>query len=270
MAKDASKFVSIANGTLTLGQPGNYTFDFTGANVAINRGGGTTLTDAQFAGLSHFDLSQANKVDLTGIAFTDAEHAANHKFEPDTKLDAMLHDMLQTLGVSKTVDMLTVDGSKTGVFELIWDYIDDHYSYYDTTINTYGVQLGIKYAEYLQAGGTPLTDVIAKYTPDGADADTAPDRVQSMHDNLLGNLHIDSIIDKFFDGNYANGHPVLPVSGYATGGSNATPDEATGQALLNQIFAEHLDGRPIYSGSEGDMNYAAAHNWDVSHHLLIA
>jgi len=128
------------------------------------------------------------------------------------------------------------------------------------------VELGIEYAEYLQNGGTALTGVVAKYAPDGTDAGTNPDRLQSMHDNVLGNLDINSIIDKFFDGNAANGTPSTPP-GYAGGGSNATPDEATGQRLLDAVFGADLDGRPYYSGNEG-ANAEPTIAWDVAHGLI--
>lgn len=203
---------------------------------------------------------------LSGVTFTEADDAANFRFEPNQNHDALLGNMLAQYGVEGTLQRLEVEGDPTGDFKLIWDYIDDNYSYYNTTINKYGVDLAIEYAEYLQNGGTALTGVTAKYAPDGADAGTAADRLQSMHDNILGNLDINSIIDKFFDGNSTNGAPNTPP-GYFTGGSNATPDEATGQALLNAVFGADLDGRPYYGGYEGS-NPAPTIAWDMAHGLL--
>ena len=49
-------------------------------------------------------------------------------------------------------------------------------------INQAFTQLGLAYVQYLKDGGAPLTDIVAKYTADGADADTLPDRLQSLHD----------------------------------------------------------------------------------------
>ncbi|HEX8580452.1 MAG TPA: hypothetical protein VF655_12785 [Allosphingosinicella sp.] len=207
---------------------------------------------------------------LEGVTFTEADEAGNFKFEPNGNHDALISGMLAQYGVEGTLQRLEVAGDPTGDFKLIWDYIDDNYSYYNTTINAYGVELAIEYAEYLQKGGTPLTGVIAKYAPDGADAGTAPDRLQSMHDNILGNLDINSIVDKFFDGNAANGAPNLPAgyaAGGSNGGSNGTADELTGQKLLDAVFAADLDGRPIYSGSEG-ANAGLTILWDASHGLL--
>ena len=55
--------------------------------------------------------------------------------------------------------------------------------------------------------------MVAKYAADNAvypgDAGTNPDRVQSLHDNLLGNLNDGAMIDKFL--------------GAGDGGSNPSP-----------------------------------------------
>jgi hypothetical protein len=215
--------------------------------------------------------SKAHRITvLEGVTFTEADEAANFRFEPNQNHDELLGSMLAQYGVEGTLQRLEVAGDPTGDFKLIWDYIDDNYSYYNTTINRYGVELALEYAEYLQKGGDPLTDVIAKYSPDGGDAGTNPDRVQSMHDNILGNLDVNSIIDKFFDGNSANGAPDVP-SGYASGGSNGgangTADELTGQALLDAVFAADLEDRPYYSGNEGS-NAQPTILWDMSHGLI--
>ena len=203
---------------------------------------------------------------LTGVTFTEADDAANFKFEPNQNHDALLASMLSQYGVAGTLQRLEVAGDPTGDFKLIWDYIDDNYSYYNTTINAYAVELGLEYAKYLRNGGTPLDGVTAKYIPDGADAGTAPDRVQSMHDNILGNLDINSIIDKFFDGDSSNGAPNAPgyFTGGSNGGSNGTAAEAVGQALIDAVFAADLDGRPYSGGYEGT-SPAATLAWDAVH-----
>lgn len=270
MPKPTDKFASLDAGKFSLGQPGNYTIDFTGGTVTVSRGGGTSFTDAAFGALTDVDLSRANKINLTGINFTDAQQAANNRFEPDSPLNNFIKATLADHGVAGTLDLLSVDGGKAGVFQLIWDYIDDNYSYYNTQINAYGVELGLAYADYLQAGGTALTNVVAKFTPDGPDAGTNPDRLQSMHDNILGNLDINSIIDKFFDSNAGNGTPNAP-SGYFTGGSNGgangIADEATGNQLLAAVFAADLADRPYYGGYEGT-SATATILWDVDNGLL--
>jgi hypothetical protein len=238
----------------------NLTFSGEGMNMPAER----SYEKISINGAKH---SKAHGITvIEGLSFTGANQAANYKFEPSKNLDATLSQMLSTYGVEGTLQRLEVAGDPAGDFKLIWDYIDDNYSYYNTTINGYGVDLAIEYAEYLQNGGQALTGVVAKYTPDGGDAGSNPDRLQSMHDNILGNLDINSIIDKFFDGNAANGAPNVPA-GYSGGGSNATPNEALGQALLDAVFAADLDGRPYYSGSEG-ANPAPTIVWDVAHGLL--
>jgi hypothetical protein len=77
----------------------------------------------------------------------------------------------------------------------VWDYLDENYQYYNTPVNHASVLLGLVYAEYIQNGGQPLLDTIAKFNADTNDG--IADRSQSLHDNLLGNLDLPSIDDKF-------------------------------------------------------------------------
>jgi hypothetical protein len=263
-------FTTINSGVLSFNKPGNFELDFTGSSVSINRGGGTTLTDAQFDALTGVDFGRVNKLSLSGIAFGEADETVNYKFEPDDNYDVLIKSIVDQRGVQGAVDTLTVNGGKADVFKLLWDYVDDHYSYYDTGINAFGVELGLAYANYLKNGGVALTDVVAKYAPDGGDAGTAPDRLQSMHDNLLGNLDINSIVDKFFDGNSANGSANVPP-GYFTGGSNGgangVANEALGQSLIDAVVSAGLVGRPYYGGYEGT-DATPTVTWDMSHGLL--
>jgi hypothetical protein len=261
-------FTTVAGGVLSFNKPGNFEIDFAGTSVVINRGGGSTLSDAQFDALTGVDLGRVNKLALSGIAFGEADETGNYKFEPDDNYDVLIKSVVDQRGVQGAIDTLSVNGGKADVFKLLWDYLDDHYSYYDTAINGFGVELGLSYAKYLQSGGAALTDVVAKYTPDGGDGGTAPDRLQSMHDNLLGNLSIDGIVDKFFDGNPGNGSANVPAGfGYPTGGSNAVPNEALGQSYIDAIVSVGLVGRPYYSGNEGT-DPAPTVAWDVDHGLL--
>jgi hypothetical protein len=259
-------FTTVSGGVLSFNKPGNFEIDFTGSSVVVNRGGDSTLSDAQFDALTGVDLGRVNKLSLTGIAFGEADETGNNKFEPDDNYDVLIKSIVDQRGVQGAIDTLTVNGGKADAFKLLWDYVDDHYSYYDTGINGFGVELGLAYAKYLQSGGVALTDVVAKYAVDGGDAGSAPDRVQSMHDNLLGNLDLASIVDKFFDGNSANGSAVVPT-GVPTGGSNATPNEALGQSYIDAIVSIGLVGRPYYGGYEGT-NPAPTVAWDVDHGLL--
>ena len=87
---------------------------------------------------------------------------------------------------------------------IVWDHLDN--AYVDASplqkdnINEAMVRLGVEYAKYVKAGGTPLIDVTAKFEADTvADADTTPDRNQTLHDNLLGNLNGYVIEGRFAD-----------------------------------------------------------------------
>jgi hypothetical protein len=270
-----SKAISLDNKahTLSFNDDADYSIDFTSNKVMIKEVGGqnTNVATSDFLGVSHFDFSKAEHLNLSGISFNTADKTADHKFEPTVNVDNFLHDLIDQKGAAGAIDALTVNGNQADAFKLIWDYIDDHYSYYNPQINAVGVELGLKYADYLEHGGKPLTDVIVKFIPDGPDAGTNPDRVQSLHDNLLGNLDINSIVDKFFDGNHANGFANVPA-GYPTdgsnGGSNGIANEALGQHLIDEVVSANLVGRPYYGGYEGT-DQSASHNWDVSHGLLL-
>ncbi|SSW89296.1 T1SS-143 domain-containing protein, partial [Rhodopseudomonas pentothenatexigens] len=204
------------------------------ANAALYAGGG---------------LDHVATADITG----------DHKFEIDQNIDGAIAAALAATPNDMHAVLLQVQaalGHAAGFGDAIaamWDYVDDHYSYYDTAINAVGVRLGIEYAKHVQAGGEPLTGIIVKYAPDTADAGTAPDRVQSLHDNLLGNLDAGSINDKF-----------LPGGG---GGSNPNPDIALHDALIAEINAAGLGGRPYYGGTEGT-NPSDTQAWDAAHGLL--
>src|SRR3712207_7833339 len=52
-------------------------------------------------------------------------------------------------------------------------------NYYVAEINEAFVRLGVEYAQYLERGGVPLTDVVVKYTKDDADAGDIPERLRS-------------------------------------------------------------------------------------------
>ncbi|HEV7660426.1 MAG TPA: VCBS domain-containing protein [Allosphingosinicella sp.] len=131
---------------------------------------------------------------------------------------------------------------------VMWDYVDDHFSYYDTVINEISGRLSAEYARYLVLGGAPLTGTAAKYAPDGGDGGTNPDRLQSLHDNLLGNLNLLGLNDKL------RGPP---------NGSNPNPDESAYNqiiALLASYGLSDVVNRPYFGGYEGDANLATAYD----------
>lgn len=253
-----SKTIFLNNGTLTF-SGGDYTFDFTTnknfIQVELEAGQTTNLTQSQYStinkivvgqdtnltidfaklGATDIDFQGNGSVNLTGISFTSADKAANNKFEPNanqTYLDAIVKELIEERGVTGAVNALTINGNKADAFKVIWDHLDDNYTYYNTNVNDAFIDLGIAYAKYLKAGGAPILDV-AKYTPDGTDANTTPDRLQTIHDNILGNFDEASIRDKF----------------------GTTGDDAIYARIQDAGFGEILgvigndtDGRGVYGG----------------------
>ena len=191
---------------------------------------------------------------LTGV--TEADAAVDHKFEPTQNLDTMIAPLMVTgmdmdAVLNQVQAALGAGATRAQAIAQVWDYIDDHGSYYNNLLNEASARLGVEYAKYLQAGGAPLLDVVAKYTPDGGDGGTNPDRLQSLHDNLLGNLWEAGLVDKMLGaGQGSNPNPIPGV--YA-----AIHD------LLAQDGLSALLGRPIYDGNESSTNNALA--WDQTH-----
>ena len=117
-------------------------------------------------------------------------------------------------------------------FKLVWDELDDNYTYYNTNVNDAFIDLGIAYADYLVAGGDQLSSVV-KYAPDnGTDADSIPERLQTLHDNILGNFDELSIVDKF---------------GAAADDIFERITDAGYGDMLGEL-GNYADGRPIYGG----------------------
>ncbi len=149
---------------------------------------------------------------------------------------------------SDVVDVLDdvhalLGGDMATAIAVVWHYLDVEYGLVTggtPAVNEAFVYLGVAYAEYLKDGGRPLTDTIAKFTPDSpADADSNPERLQSLHDNLLGNLNSVSLGARF--------------SGTLLGDLTALVQGVDGDLL----------SRPVYSGDEGVTNNSAG--WDATH-----
>jgi len=210
--------VTLTDTTLDFNLPSDYSIKATpNGKIMIGVDGGktTVLSSSEFAAITTFDLPAGStlKIDasllvgrevdgtgqlhITGLSFTEADAAVDFNFEPSVNLDTFIFDLLEDRGVSGAIDALTVNGTKDDAFKLVWDHLDDNYTYYNTHVNTAFIDLGIEYAHYLQQGGEFFTDTVVKFEPDNADADTAPERLQSLHDNLLGNLFEAGIADKF-------------------------------------------------------------------------
>jgi VCBS repeat-containing protein len=146
--------------------------------------------------------------------------------------------VLATIQSQLNVDLATA-------ITIVWDYLDDAYVSAgpdQININEAFVRLGVEYVEYLQNGGMPLIGVTAKYTADGTDEGDAPDRVQSLHDNLLGNLTDDALTQRF--------------------GTDA-PLHAELTALVTATDPELLT-RPYYGGYEGSSD-EDVRDWDANH-----
>lgn len=270
-----SKSVFINDGTLTF-SGGDYTFDFTEnknfIQVELEDGQTTNLKFSQFLSIDKIVIGQDTNVtidfarletiedidfqanggiNLTGITFTTADVAGDAKFDPGQNLDAIVSELIQERGVTGAINALTINGNKGDAFKVIWDHLDDNYSYYNTNVNDAFIDLGIAYAKYLKEGGTPLTDVIVKFQADGSDADAAPERSQSLHDNILGNLDELSIVDKF------------------GAGSGAIIDRIQNADLEGFIGEEgvYTDGRPIYGGYD-TQDQMATRAFDADYFLI--
>lgn len=262
------------NGALTL-TGGDYAFNFTNnknfiqieqedgqtTNLRANEfktvskiviGQDTNVT-LDFARLGAIDIDfQANGgVNLTGITFKTADVASDSKFDLDQNLDAIISELIEERGITGTIDALTINGSKADAFKVIWDHLDDNYTYYNTAINDAFIDLGIAYAKYLKAGGEALTDTIVKYAPDAAsDADSTPERSQTLHDNILGNFDEGSIADRFSKDN--------------PGGDDVIFQRIQGAGLgeLIGVVGNLADGRPIYGGYD-NQDPTPTRTWDA-------
>ncbi|WP_207455067.1 hypothetical protein [Azospirillum sp. SYSU D00513] len=251
----SSKTVSLNDGVLSFLRSGHYEFEFGKKNIQIDREDGqvTNLSSSQFAdieeivigqdttvtigagslGLIDLDFQGNGAVNLTGVTFTGADMAADGKFEPSQDLDTIVSELIEERGVNGALDALQVNGNQEDAFRVVWDHLDDNYFYYNTEINDAFIDLGIAYATHLREGGARLLD-IAKFAPDSSDAGTTPDRMQSLHDNILGNFDEASIMDKF--------------GGNAGAIIDRIQDAGLGATL--GVIGDYTDGRGVYSGSD--------------------
>ncbi len=143
---------------------------------------------------------------------------------------------------SRVPENLTIDGSHTAAFAAFWVQLDllyiDGSNYLNLDINTPVAYLGNDYAAYLAAGGEALLDLVK--VPSG--------RLQTLHDNLLGNIGDSPINSRFIN------HPTDPQ-----------PDPRTDTGLT-------FGDRPYHDGSvDGGNLYddpdlaASTIAWDLTH-----
>ncbi|MGR3802373.1 hypothetical protein [Marinibacterium profundimaris] len=199
-----------ADGSLELRQDGDYTVEYYNNFVLVRpEGGRPTIFDlttwsersiqVEDLGRVSFEGGEPDNIGISGVGFIGADESGTQQAETETDIDEFLAEQLATTDAGSLAQTLTIDGSKANTFAVIWEYLDDGYvadGYY-APVNENFVRLGIAYADYLEDGGAPLTDLIGKFTPDGPDGDLVPERLQSLHDNLLGNLGRDAIEDRF-------------------------------------------------------------------------
>lgn len=146
-----------------------------------------------------------------------------------------------TVALATVQDELNVDTATA--MTVVWDYLDDIYvsaGPHQANVNEAFTRLGIEYAKYLKDGGAPLTAITAKYAPDG-NSNGTPDREQSLHDNLLGNLGAGALNQRY-------------------GGNPALLAELT--ALINGVDPDLLT-RPYYSGNDTS-SPASVEAWDLA------
>lgn len=249
MPKPASKSTVVVDGTtLDFTQNGNYTIDFLpSGNVKIKLDGGHAFVMRA----DEFDAIET--LNVSGITFHEADGTGS--FETSRNLDDLLGALITEKGIDYVIDHLTINASKTDAFKMLWDYLDDAYvaggNPFNVALNETFVRLGVAYVEYLEAGGEPLTFVTAKFTADDADANTMPEREQSMHDNLLGNLTAGAINARF------SGDPDL-------------------KAELLALIPDEYEARLLYEGNESQVGgprhdnvrqFDYDHGWDRPDYL---
>jgi VCBS repeat-containing protein len=175
-------------------------------------------------------------------AIVPADLASNSNFEPVVSNAAAIQALVTANAddmpavLAGVLALLPAGATKADAIAAVWDDLDDKYSsYYATAVNDAFARLGVEYATYLKDGGAPLVSTAAKFTPDNVDADTLPQRLQSLHDNLLGNLNRVDMDSRFDDATYDQIVDLMAERGISV--------------LLD---------RPLYSGHQGTPNLARA------------
>jgi len=276
MAKPPPKppIFTVTGATMNFTQAGSYTFEFLTpgkVKVLLDGGQATFIKTGDFNAITTFNIAAGatasigvgdlgsrltagdGLLNVTDVSFRAADVAPQYNFEPLNNLDGLLTDLLGSGGgatdwgenLESAFARLLVNGGEADTVKLLWDFLDGLYGaagYYNVDINEAFVRLGVKYAEYLADGGEPLTTLVAKYVPDGIDGGATPDRLQSMHDNLLGNFNDADLAGRF----------------------------GAGSALyldLKALIPDDLETRGAFSGAESTLGGAAHDNvravdWD--------
>lgn len=217
MPKPATKlkaFVEMNDGAISLTQSGPYTIQFMpngfvkvlyeGSAEVIKSYTGFDAASLSGPDVTFLNLSASRPLNIVNIAINEAGPGGG--LEPSVNIDKLLTNPA-LLGpkaswadnLDAALDKITVNGDPLQTIASVWDLLDDNYAYYDTVVNEAFVRLGLRYAEYLDehGGENSLIELIAKFAADGGDAGLSPDRLQTLHDNLLGNFLPSAINDRF-------------------------------------------------------------------------
>jgi len=230
---NADASLTISGGVLTLSATGFNSVVINAAevqNIVFNNGSVLHSSAGTLAAVTNLaSVSGAGKLDVQGVSFTNADGSkpAAERFEPSPSLDDLY---------GKVQSGFSVNGNEADTIKAIWDVLDDRYGvagYSNEEINTDFINLGIRYVEYLDTGGSPFADLVAKADAGG--------RSQSMHDNLLGNLGSSAINSRFTDQDVRDGF------------LNRIADEYESRA--------YYDGNP---GSVGNANHDAVRAFDYA------
>ncbi|EFL89370.1 VCBS domain-containing protein [Ahrensia sp. R2A130] len=239
------------------------TITITGSNDApvLEADGNTTVVDGVTIGTAKLTGTVGEPGDISGIEAAGINGAAGQvSLEPAAglvtpEMEADVQSILANPGqmsFDTSFGELTAElgGNVEQAFAVAWDILDEAYVNAAPTsvpaIDEAFVRLGIEYAEYLDNGGTAFTDVTAKYTEDNGDADSTPQRDQSLHDNLLGNLADASINARF---------------------SGTISSELKG---LRDAVNVDLATRAVYSGNQGDTRLSDARDVDADSGYLTS
>ncbi|WP_283805466.1 tandem-95 repeat protein [Tardiphaga sp. OK246] len=248
---------------LAQGEQVTENFSYTVKDVAGLSGAGTIAITVRGTNDAPVIISSVPAAAASSQLHNIQQADATHTFEPTTTAGDTTAAHATDANVNTAADMKAVvsavqaalGGGATfaDAIATVWDYLDDNYNnYYNTPVNKAAVLLGLVYADYVQHGGTPLLDTVAKYGADGSLsyvngglADGTADRAQSLHDNLLGSLDIPTIDDRF-----SPGHASTELH----------------DSLVQQIADAGLTGRPYYGGYENE-DASASRAWDLAHGL---
>ena len=234
MPRPASKS-AVDGSTLSFHKAGDYTIHYLpSGNVKIKLDGGHSfvMKVEEYAAITTFDFAEgatiSGDVNVDGVIFDEAD--PDGTFSSSHDLDDLIEVMIATHGVAYTIDHLSINGSTADTFKAIWDYLDDEYGDEgpsNDVINENFIRLGAEYVGYLEAGGEPLTFVTAKFSAD-TNGNGIPQREQSMHDNLLGNV-TDYALDQRFR------------------------DDPELLAELSALIPQEYRERPLHIGTENDI-----------------